>query len=76
MKIRDLSRRDQLRAALDACGAGFCGACFGLLLGFGCWRGVVWYDAGAGVRIAAFLGALFFCAAIFGAVFDFTDDDQ
>lgn len=73
MTIRELSTREQLRALGNATAAGFCGAFFGLLLGFGCWRGVVWYDLRAGFVLAVALFAAFFCSAIFATIIDLDD---
>ena len=73
MKIRELSTRDQLRELGNATAAGLFGVFVGLLLGFGCWRGVVWYDLRAGVALAVGLGAVFFCVALLAAI---TDDND
>ena len=73
MTLRNLSTRDQLRELGNATAAGFCGACFGLLLGFGNLGGAVWYDLRAGLVLAVALFAVFFCSAILAAIIDLDD---
>ena len=73
MTFRNLSTRDQLRELGNATTAGFCGAFFGLLLGFGDLGGVVWYDIRAGFVLAVALFAVFFCSAILAAIIDLDD---
>ncbi len=73
MKIKEMTTRDQLRELGNATAAGFCGACFGMLLGFGDLGGVIWYDLRAGLVLAVSLFAMFFCSAILATIIDLGD---
>lgn len=56
--------KQQLFDFFTCCGAGFCGACFGLLFGFYDWQGQVYFDLQGAFNIATILFLACFVACL------------